>query len=149
MTISDNRTGFEEAAQGRFDEADDSDAYRDLARVVLVVYGYRCCLTGERFAPVPGPIHPELDFVAFRKREHGGPLSINNFAPMVPLAARAFRAGQILIASDYTVIADHGVLDRSLAARLRPDGRLVLPEEPQFWPAREHLEYHRRSILEA
>ncbi len=149
MASSDDKKEFGELAQPRFAEDEALDAYVELYKSVLTAYGYRCALTGERFRPSPALTHPDLDVVAIRRREAGGPLAIDNYLPMIAIAARAFRAGQIIIGSDYTVLADFKVIAAPLAGRLRPDARLVLPDDRRFWPNAAHLAYHRRSVLGA
>lgn len=149
---ADKDSGFGEFGAG-FEAAEELDAYRAVYRLVLTAYGYRCALTGTVFAPDPAPgldlLHPDLDVVAIRSREAGGPLQIDNFLALEKAVSRAFRAGQILVDDDYWVIPDLNVLNPDIAARLHPGGRLLVPAEPLFQPSRPHLAFHRRSVLGA
>jgi len=117
--------------------------YQGLYRLVLTAYGYRCALTGERFLPEGGLIHPHLEAVAIRPRDSGGPLAITNYLAVEEHAGRAFRAGHIVIADDYRILLpEPHRLQPALARRLGE--KLFLPEETMFWPDREHLGFHRR-----
>jgi predicted restriction endonuclease len=149
---ADRKDGLGEFGAG-FEAAAGLDAYRAVYRLVLGAYGYRCALTGVVFEQDAGAgldlVHPDLEVVAIRPREAGGPLQIDNFLALEKAAARAFRAGQILIDDDYWVIPDLAVLNPQVAARLHPGGRLLVPSEPLFQPGRTHLEFHRRSVLGA
>lgn len=152
MAVTDRDSGFGEFGAG-FEAAAGLDAHEAVYRLVLTAYGYRCALTGTVFPQDPTPglglLHPDLDVVAIRPREAGGPLQIDNFLALEKAAARAFRAGQILIDDDYWVIPDLNVLNPDVAARLHPGGRLLVPAEPLFQPSRAHLAFHRRSVLGA
>lgn len=146
MGGADDEEGFDEFG-GDFKTEVGLDIYQAVFRLVLSAYGYRCALTGEQFAPDPSLIHPHLEVIAIRPREAGGPLQVNNFLALEEHAARAFVAGQILIGNDYQVIPDFTVLDRAVATRLHPGGKLLIPAERLFWPDPQYLNYHRARIL--
>ena len=142
-----HKTGLEEAPTG-FESGAPLDTYEALYRLVLTAYGYCCAITGTQYEPAVGTLHPVLEVVAIQPREAGGRLQINNYLPLETAAARAFRAGQVLIDDDYRIIADMSVMDAALAARLRPDSYLLLPAEPLFWPSHAMLAYHRQHLLD-
>ena len=148
MAAEDPDSGFGEVARG-FAAGETLETYEAMYRLVLTAYSYRCALTGEQFERSNGLWHGDLDVVAIVPRELGGPLRISNFLPLVFAAAEAFEAGQWLIADDYGVLADRGVLDRALAARLHPSGFLQLPKETVFHPDRALLAQHRARVLAA
>lgn len=138
--------GFEDLPQRGFAAGEPLEAYESLQRLVLTSYGYRCALTGERFEPAIGLLHPRLDVVAIRPRDHGGPLSIANYLPMVAELVEAFERGTILIEDDYRIIVPNaGLLDAGSLLRLR--SALHVPAEHLFQPGAAYLAYHRRFVL--
>jgi len=143
--VSDN-DGLGEEAQRGFAAADDQlDAYTGLYRLVLLTYGYRCALTGAQFAPPVLTLHADLEVEAIQPREEGGPLSINNYLPMISALARPFREGLVTLGDDYSIIVPNtGLLDADLVAALQTE--LTLPEEP-FRPGRAFVGHHRRYAL--
>ena len=147
MASSDS-DGFRDNPQGGFAAAASLDVYEAVYRLVMTAYGYRCALTGEQFAPDIGLVHPHLEVVAIQPREAGGPLAIDNYLALEEHAARAFRAGHIVIEDDYRVVIRHpSALERAI--RPHADGRLLVPVEPLFRPNPAYLAFHRRMILGA
>jgi hypothetical protein len=139
-------SGFGEVRQPDFTAGETLENYESLQRLVLTSYGHCCALTGERFDPVPGLLHPRLDVVAIRPRDHGGPLSIANYLPMVSELVDAFEQGTILIEDDYQIVLPHAdLLDPAHRIRLR--STLHVPAEHLFRPGAAYLAYHRRFVL--
>lgn len=146
MADEDDETGLGEGQQSGFAAASLRD-YEAIYRLVLSVYGYRCALTGERFIPDAGLLHPHLVVEAIRPREAGGPLEIGNYIALEEHAARAFRQGQIVIEDDYGIVVPRPeVVDRALLVRLNADRRLLVPLEVLFRPSAAHLAYHRAHL---
>lgn len=150
MASSDKDNAFGEFAQQGFSTAPPLEVYESVYRLVLAAYDYRCAVTGEQFQPDIGTIHPHLEVIAIRPRDAGGPLQVSNYLALEEHAARAFKAGLILVEDDYRVIVpDPHALPPALAMRLHAGGRLLVPAEPMFQPSPAHLAFHRRSILGA
>jgi predicted restriction endonuclease len=145
MGKSDNGSGFDEA--GMLRHAPSLDTYLAIHSQILMAYGYRCALTGEQFEPISRGVHPSLRVVAIHPRDKGGPLHIGNFLLLCADAERAFRLGQVLVADDFGLVPDYTALDPDLAARLNPDGRLLLPQDPLYHPDRALLAWHRNAVL--
>lgn len=146
MATSRNNNGWSEEGQPGFDAGAPLEAYEAIYRLVLMSYRYRCALTGEQFLPDVGIIHPHLDVVPIRPRALGGPLEISNFLALEEHAAKAFRAGIIEVEDDYRVVVTRpDALDRAVAVRLHPGGRLLVPDEALFRPSPAHLAYARRA----
>ncbi|MGB3339038.1 MAG: hypothetical protein WBA73_17820 [Devosia sp.] len=144
MVGTDN-DGLGEEAQRGFAADESLDAYTSLYRLVLVSYGYRCALTGARFAAPASALHPDLDVTAIQPREQGGPLAIANYLPMIVSLVPVFRDGLITIEDDFRILVPHPeLLDRDTLAALRSS--LALPEPP-FRPGPEFLAHHRRYAL--
>jgi hypothetical protein len=137
--------GLGEEAQRGFAADESLDAYTSLYRLVLVSYGYRCALTGVRFAAPVSALHADLDVTAIQPREQGGPLAIANYLPMIVSLTKVFRDGLITIEDDFRILVPHPeLLDRDMLSALRAS--LVLPEAP-FRPGPEFLAHHRRYAL--
>ena len=145
MTGGDNN-GWGEQAQRGFAAADDTvQAYTALYGLVLQVYGYRCALTGARFAPPVMTLHPDLHVEAIQPRDQGGPLAIANYLPMIGTLLRPFRDGLIAIEDDYRIVVPHpDLLDAELLSALRTT--LIQPDQP-FRPGLAFIAHHRRYAL--
>lgn len=138
--------GLGEEPQRGFEADHTLDAYTGLYRLVLLSYGYRCALTGARFAPPVLALHADLDVEAIQPREQGGPLSIANYLPMIASLARPFRSGLITIEDDYRIVVPHpDLLDSTMLAALR--ATLIVPDDVLFRPGAEFLAHHRRYAL--
>jgi len=145
--VVDDEDGFDEEAQRGFAADEGLDAYTGLYRLVLLSYGYRCALTGARFAAPVSTLHPDLDVIAIQPRDQGGPLAIANYLPMIVSLGPVFRQGLVTIEDDFRIVVPHPeLLDRGTLAALRSS--LVLPEPP-FRPDRAYLAHHRRFALGA
>jgi hypothetical protein len=144
--IAAEDNGLGEEAQGGFAASDDTvEAYTGLYRLVLLTYGYRCALTGARFAPPVLTLHADLAVEAIQPREQGGPLAIANYLPMIGSLARPFRDGLVAIEDDYRIVVPHpDMLDAEMVSALRSS--LILPDEP-FRPGAAYLAHHRRYAL--
>lgn len=144
--VGSDDDGLGEEAQRGFAAADDTvEAYTALYGLVLQVYGYRCAITGARFAPPVMTLHPDLGVEAIQPRDQGGPLAIANYLPMIGTLTRPFRDGLITIEDDYRIVVPHPhLLDATLLSALR--ATLLLPEEP-FRPGAVFLAHHRRYAL--
>jgi hypothetical protein len=146
--VNGDDDGLGEEPQSGFRADHTLDAYSGLYRLVLVSYGYRCALTGARFAPPVLSLHADLDVEAIQPREQGGPLAIANYLPMIRSLARPFRSGLITVEDDYRIVVPHpDLLDRTTLAALR--ATLVLPDDALFRPGPEFLAHHRRYALGA
>jgi predicted restriction endonuclease len=143
---SDDSSGFYDAG-AVFQHAPSLDTYLAIYSQILMAYGYRCALTGEQFEPISSGVHPSLRVVAIRPRDQGGPLHMGNYLSLCADAEQAFRLGQVIIADDFSLVADYAALDPDLAARLNPDGHLLLPKDPIYHPDRVQLAWHRNAVL--
>lgn len=140
--------GFEEIPQRGFAASTPLETYEALYSLVLTTYGYRCALTGERFEASYGLLHARLEVVAIRPREHGGPLEISNYLPIVHDLVQAFERGSILVEDDYRIIVPNAdLLPPETVARLRT--ALHVPADELFQPSPAQLAYHRRFVLGA
>jgi hypothetical protein len=130
------------------DRRDGLDAYLKVHDRVLQRWKYRCVLTGAQFEPAAMRPHPQLEVVAIRPRELGGPLHVRNYLPMVPAAAHAFSHGHLSLGPSYGFLVSERLIDPELHERLLPLGRLELPQDPSAWPDAECVGYHRANIFD-
>ena len=122
------------------------DAYTNLQALVLLSYGYSCALTGARFEPPKLHLHPDLDVVAIRPLDQGGPLSITNCLPLLSSLHRPFMEGLITIEDNHRILVPHPeLLDRQVLTALRVS--VLVPDDPLLRPAPEYLAHHRRYAL--
>lgn len=113
---------------------------------VLRRWDHRCAITGRKVAPGPRP-HPELRVVEIRPRRLGGPLHVANYLPMLSIAEPPWRSGAISVGPQLDFLAVLDRLEPELLEAMRPEGRLLVPDDPALWPAAEHLAYHRMHIF--
>lgn len=138
-------------AEIQIEEADaafapDTATYEAIYRQVLERWDYRCAVTGQRFPEATGT-HRELRLVAIRPRERGGPLHVRNYLPMVEDAARAWQRGDIGVTDGLEFVAVQDRLSADLLERMRPDGRLLVPDAASLGPDPQHLAYHRTHVF--
>ena len=146
LVVSGEDNGLGEEPQLGFRADHTLDAYTGLYRWLLISDGYRCALTGARFAPSVTTLHADLEVVAVQPREQGGPLAIANYLPVIASLARPFRDGLITMEDDYRIVVPHpDLLDRTVLAALR--ATLVVPDDVLFRPGAEFLAHHRRYAL--
>ena len=139
----DEVNGFEEA-RGGFDQPK-LETYETIYRLVLIAYGYRCAMVGEKFQSVSSTLHPSLEVVPIRPREQGGDLKISNYLCLCRDAADAFVRGRIIVADDYSLVIDATVLPHRLVDALLD--HLLLPADAIFQPDLAALRFHREWAL--
>jgi hypothetical protein len=139
--------GAEEVG-ARFDAggADGAEIYRRVYAEVLHRWNYHCPFTGRAFEPVDGP-HPDLEVVAIRARDAGGPLHVDNYLPMLPAVAAAWRAGHLTLGPDLALWVDKQLIDPELDEQLRPIGRLLDPAVNGSAPDQRYLAFHRQHVF--
>ncbi len=123
------------------------DLYLRLHDQVLADWNFSCAVTGQHFGPAPQRPHPQLDLVAIKPREAGGPLHAANYLPMIAEAAAAWRSGDLSADADFGFLVRLSRLDPELQDRLRPQYRLLLPSRRGAWPDPSLLAFHRQRIF--
>ena len=121
------------------------ETYPALELEVLRRWNYRCAITGKSFRSRRVP-HPYLLVTAIRPREAGGPLHASNFLPLVVEARRAFESGLLVISDDFEIWTGMGRIASFVEAVVSLEF-LHLPDNPDFWPDRAQLKWHRDLIL--
>lgn len=125
---------------------DRTEIYRRIHADVLRRWNFCCPFTGKPFQPADGP-HPELEIVAIRARDAGGPLHVDNYLPMSPGIASAWRAGHLTLGPDLAFWVDKRHLDPELDEQLRPIGRLLEPVAGAGGPDQRYLAFHRQHVF--
>lgn len=144
--VGSDEEGFAEERQRGFAADNSLDAYTNLQSLVLLSYGYRCALTGAQFGPAKLHLHPDLDVVAIKPRDQGGPLSVANCLPLLGSLRQPFIEGLITVEDNYRIIVPHPeLLGRDMLTALRVS--LAVPEDPFLRPDPEFLAHHRRYAL--
>ena len=142
----DVANGLGEEAQKGFAAAESLDAYTAVQDLTLLSYGYRCALTGAQFGPPKLHLHPDLEVVAIKALQQGGPLSISNFLPVLTSLKRPFLEGLITIEDNLRILVPHPeLLDRNTLTALRTS--LLVPDDMLLRPSPEYLAHHRRYAL--
>ena len=126
--------------------ADSTEIYRRVYAEVLRRWDFHCSFTGRAFEPVDGP-HPELEIVAIRARDAGGPLHVDNYLPMLPAVAAAWWAGHLTLGPDLAFWVDKQQIDPELDEQLRPIGRLLDPLVGGSGPDQRYLAFHRQHVF--
>jgi predicted restriction endonuclease len=142
MSDEDEPEGFSEKPQSGFSTS--GDIHIAFYRFVLTAYSYRCAISGKRFPPQDGILHPSLDVVAIHPLELHGSLEVSNALVLETGLGAAFRQGYLAISDDYTVIATQPeALTEDEMGSIEPGRTLFLPEDPLFHPSKKHLHFHR------
>ena len=123
-----------------------TEIYRRVYTEVLRRWDYHCPFTGRAFAPVDGP-HPELEIVAIRARDAGGPLHVDNYLPMLPAIANAWREGHLTLGPDLAFWVDKQHIDPELEEQLHPIGHLLEPVVSGSSPDQRYLSFHRQHVF--
>lgn len=123
--------------------------YRDVAfrRKVREAYDFRCAMSGLRLRNGGG--RPEVQAAHIRPVERQGSDSVRNGIALSGTLHWMFDRGLISVAEDCeTVLVSHNKVPRDVADRLiRPDGKLVLPDDPRNAPHPENLRWHRENVF--
>lgn len=123
--------------------------YRDVAfsRQVREVYDYRCAMSGLRLRNGGG--RPEVQAAHIRPVEHHGSDSVRNGLALSGTLHWMFDRGLVSVAADgETILISHNKVPQDVVGRLlRPDGKLLRPENPSHAPHPENLRWHRENVF--
>ena len=115
---------------------------------LLRIYDNTCCISGLKVDPKPAP--PIVEACHILQHAKFGDDTITNGLALCVNLHRAFDAGLIGVADDYTIL-----IKKSFKETESPYGlvqwegqRIMLPAEQRYWPDLEKLAWHRgeRSV---
>ncbi|MCE5972431.1 HNH endonuclease [Sinirhodobacter sp. WL0062] len=123
--------------------------YRDVAfsRKVRDAYGYRCAMSGLQLRNGGG--RPEVQAAHIRPVERDGSDSVRNGLALSGTLHWMFDRGLISVADDNeTILISKNKVPGDVVGRLiRPDGKLLRPEDPRHQPHPENLRWHRENVF--
>lgn len=147
-------TGFAEAVQQPFEgpqpdvraQVLTSRAFRErsFARQVKRAYRGRCAISGLELRNGGG--RPEVEAAHILPVEERGPDTVRNGLALSGTIHWMFDRGLISVDEDYQIILARDGIAGDVAKRLiRPDHRLILPDEPAARPHQTYFDWHRRN----
>ena len=113
---------------------------------VVPAYGYTCALTGYRLVTIDsGSIVEAAHIHQFADSRNNHP---QNGIALCKNAHWMFDAGLWSLDDDYRVLIDSKRFDESGASALllsrKANTRIHLPTDPNYWPSKTHLAWHRK-----
>lgn len=125
-----------------------SRPYRDVAfrRKVRSAYDYRCAISGLRLRNGGG--RPEVQAAHIRPVERQGSDSVRNGLALSGTLHWMFDRGLLSVADDGTVLVSRNKVPSEIVDRLiRPEGRLISPQDARDLPHPENLRWHRENVF--
>lgn len=123
--------------------------FRDIAfrRHVRNAYSNTCAVTGLRL--INGGGRPEVQAAHIRPVEADGPDTVRNGIALTGTAHWLFDRGLISFDDSYNVLlSPHGLPD-DLQKLIRPERKLLLPDNPEWRPHTTYLQWHRQERFKA
>lgn len=112
------------------------------------IYNDTCCISGMRLIPVHGySMIDACHIVPFSVAQND---HISNGIALCPNLHRAFDRGLISIEEDFTVLVSSLISENSLhpySLGVLKQRKLLLPENPLYFPNRENLKWRRTNIF--
>jgi len=116
-------------------------------RHVRSAYDKTCAVTGLRL--INGGGRPEVEAAHIRPVENDGPDTVRNGIALTGTAHWLFDRGLMSFSDDYDILlSPHGVPD-GLDKLIRPEKKLILPDNPAWRPHPIYLQWHRRERFKA
>lgn len=151
--ISVEVAGFAEPQQAGFDgpmpesrtQILISRAFRErsFARQVKRAYRGRCAISGLELRNGGG--RPEVEAAHILPVEERGPDTVRNGLALSGTIHWMFDRGLISVDEDYRILLAEGAIPGEVAERLiRPDRKLILPDDPSAQPHQAYFGWHRQ-----
>jgi putative restriction endonuclease len=122
-----------------------SRRFRDQAfrRHVRNVYRNTCAVTGLRL--INGGGRPEVQAAHIRPVEADGPDTVRNGIALTGTIHWLFDRGLLTFDDNYNILlSGHGV-PGDMDKLIRPERRLILPDQPEWRPHATYLKWHREN----
>lgn len=120
--------------------------FRDEAfrRQVRLAYGNRCAISSLKL--INGGGRPEVQAAHIKPVASAGPDSVRNGLALSGTLHWMFDRGLISIDEDFRILRANGVPD-DVARLIRPEARLLLPDDEQLRPHPSFLRFHREQVF--
>ncbi|MDF2232126.1 HNH endonuclease [Albimonas sp. CAU 1670] len=115
------------------------------ARQVKRAYRETCAMTGLRI--LNGGGRPEVQAAHIRSVEAQGPDTVRNGVALSGTAHWMFDRGLVSINDDHSILVAKDRLPPGAEALLRPERRLLLPEDAASRPHPAYLKWHRDTVF--
>lgn len=117
-------------------------------KTIVNLYDHRCALRGIRMLTPEGHTAVEsAHVIPWSKTRDDHP---TNGMALCRLCHWAFDEGLMSVGKEYEVMVSGRVrIDRNLPGHILSlmDRRIVRPDENNFWPEQENLEWHRKRVF--
>lgn len=118
---------------------------QNFKRHVRAAYNKTCAVTGLRL--INGGGHPEVQAAHIRSVDRNGPDTVRNGIALTGTVHWLFDRGLISFTDDHRVlVSSHGIPD-GLDRLVVPDKKIILPDNPAWWPHPTYLCWHRENCL--
>lgn len=120
--------------------------FRDEAfrRQVRLAYGNRCAISGLKL--INGGGRPEVQAAHIKPVASAGPDSVRNGIALSGTLHWMFDRGLISIDDDFRILCAAGV-QNDVARLVRPEARLLVPEDETSRPHPSYLRFHRERVF--
>jgi putative restriction endonuclease len=125
-----------------------SRPYRDIAfrRRVREAYDYRCAISGLKLRNGGG--RPEVQAAHIRPVDRQGSDSVRNGLALTGTLHWMFDRGLISVADDLSILVSRNKVPAEVTDRLiRPEGRLMPPQDERTHPHPANLRWHRENVF--
>ena len=121
--------------------------FRDAAFAVAVkrAYADTCAVTGLKI--INGGGRAEAQAAHIRPVQHDGPDSVRNGLALSATAHWMFDRGLVSVDDDYTILIARDRVPDAAARLFLPEGRVLVPERPDWRPHPQFLRYHRDAVF--
>ncbi|KWT71591.1 HNH endonuclease family protein [Hyphomicrobium sulfonivorans] len=123
-----------------------SRPFRDEAfrRQVRAAYDCYCAMSGLKL--INGGGRPEVQAAHIKPVAHSGPDSVRNGLALSGTLHWMFDRGLISVAEDHSILRAANV-PTDVGRLIRPEGRLLLPNDETFHPHPAFLKFHREHVF--
>lgn len=116
-------------------------------RHVRSAYDKTCAVTGLRL--INGGGRPEVEAAHIRPVENDGPDTVRNGIALTGTAHWLFDRGLMSFSDDYDILLSPRGVPDGLDKLIRPEKKLILPDNPAWRPHPIYLQWHRRERFKA
>lgn len=116
------------------------------ARQVKAAYGGCCAISGLMLRNGGG--RPEVEAAHIRPVARNGPDTVRNGLALSGTLHWMFDRGLISVAEDHSILISHNKVPPEVVNRLvRPEQKLLSPQNPRHVPHPDYLRFHREHIF--